>query len=87
MWVKIMCSSLPLSVLLAPSLSSSLPSHGQFGMMKDKRTPYEFDIHLPAFVRGPGITPGSVVGDPITNVDFYPTFLDIAGERGSSSNH
>lgn len=53
--------------------------HGQFGMMKDKRTPYEFDIHLPGYVRGPGITPGTSVLDAITNVDFFPTFLDIAG--------
>ena len=56
-----------------------LLSHGQFGMMKDKRTPYEFDIHLPAYVRGPNIKAGITVADPITNTDFYPTFLEIAG--------
>ena len=30
-------------------------------MLKDKRQPYEFDIHLPGAVRGPGIKPNSTL--------------------------
>jgi arylsulfatase A-like enzyme len=53
---------------------------GQYGVIKDKRLPYECDLHLPAFVRGPGIVPGTVVNDVILNIDFFPTFMDIAGD-------
>lgn len=52
---------------------------GQFAVVKDKRLPYETDIHLPAYVRGPGISQGIVVQDAVLNIDFFPTFLDIAG--------
>ncbi|EDQ84495.1 uncharacterized protein MONBRDRAFT_39257 [Monosiga brevicollis MX1] len=52
---------------------------GQFALMKDKRNPYESDIRIPGLARGPGIAPGTILNDPVTLVDFAPTFLDIAG--------
>ncbi|XP_037518895.1 N-acetylglucosamine-6-sulfatase [Rhipicephalus sanguineus] len=52
---------------------------GQFSMPKDKRHPYETDIHVPLLVRGPGIAAGRVEQGVALNVDLAPTFLDLAG--------
>lgn len=52
---------------------------GQFGLMKDKRLPYEFDIRIPGFVRGPGLPQNATTDTVVTMIDFGPTFLDIAG--------
>jgi N-acetylglucosamine-6-sulfatase len=52
---------------------------GQFRMPAGKQSAYDFDIHLPLVVRGPGIpargTPGQLVG----NIDLAPTFAAMAG--------
>ena len=59
------------------------------GLEKDaKQTPlrsgkanlYEGGIREPLIVRWPGVvTPGKTCGEPVTSVDFFPTFLEIAG--------
>ncbi|XP_069133680.1 N-acetylglucosamine-6-sulfatase-like [Argopecten irradians] len=51
---------------------------GQFSLPSDKRQLYQFDIHVPFMVRGPGITPGTINKDLVTNIDLAPTFLEIA---------
>ena len=41
---------------------------------------YEGGIRVPMIVRWPGVvSPGSTCDVPVTNVDFYPTFLSAAG--------
>ncbi|XP_033752610.1 N-acetylglucosamine-6-sulfatase-like [Pecten maximus] len=51
---------------------------GQFSLPSDKRQLYQFDIHVPFMVRGPGITPGTTSQDLVTSIDLAPTFLEIA---------
>jgi arylsulfatase A-like enzyme len=53
-----------------------LGDHGWF----DKRFMYEESLRMPLVVRFPGRTkPGSVNRDMVQNLDFAPTFLDVAG--------
>ena len=53
-----------------------LGDHGWF----DKRFMYEQSIRMPFLVRWPGVTkPGSAQEAMALNVDFAPTFLEIAG--------
>uniref|UniRef100_A0A8B9KA28 N-acetylglucosamine-6-sulfatase n=1 Tax=Astyanax mexicanus TaxID=7994 RepID=A0A8B9KA28_ASTMX len=59
---------------------------GQFSLPTDKRQLYEFDIHLPLLVRGPGIKPKQTLSDPVMNIDLAVTILDIAGVNVSALN-
>jgi arylsulfatase A-like enzyme len=53
-----------------------LGEHGLF----DKRFMYEESLRMPFLIRYPEkIKPGSVCNDIITNVDFAPTLLEMAG--------
>ena len=53
-----------------------LGDHGWY----DKRFMYEESLRMPLVVRYPGrIESGSVNGDIVSNLDFAPTFLDLAG--------
>ena len=51
-------------------------------LRSEKGTVYEGGIREPFIVRWPGVVrPGSTCAVPVSSVDFYPTFLDIAGEN------
>jgi arylsulfatase A-like enzyme len=53
-----------------------LGDHGLY----DKRFMYEESIRMPFLVRWPaGLAPATRVGTMVLNVDFAPTFLDLAG--------
>uniref|UniRef100_A0A8B9RCU4 N-acetylglucosamine-6-sulfatase n=1 Tax=Astyanax mexicanus TaxID=7994 RepID=A0A8B9RCU4_ASTMX len=58
---------------------------GQFSLPTDKRQLYEFDIHLPLLVRGPGIKPKQTLS-VMMNIDLAVTILDIAGVNVSALN-
>jgi len=52
---------------------------GQFNLAGGKQSPYEEDVHLPLYIRGPGVTPGSTVPHLVANIDLAITFADLAG--------
>ncbi|HEY0511667.1 MAG TPA: sulfatase, partial [Thermoanaerobaculia bacterium] len=52
---------------------------GQHRMLPGKYTPYETDIHMPLYVRGPGIAAGSSTSAATSSVDFAPTIAELAG--------
>jgi N-acetylglucosamine-6-sulfatase len=54
---------------------------GQHRLKPGKYTPYETDVHMPLFVRGPGIAPGSSTPLLTSSVDFAPTLADLAGVK------
>ena len=52
---------------------------GQLRLAGNKLHPYDNDLKIPFIARGPGILPNSVFSHVGENLDFGPTFLDLAG--------
>jgi arylsulfatase A-like enzyme len=51
---------------------------GDLGLY-DKRFMYEPGLRVPLIARGPGIKAGALPAQFVTNLDYAPTFLDLAG--------
>ena len=63
-------------VIYASDQGFFLGEHGFF----DKRFMYEEALRMPFVIRYPEkIKPGTIVNDIITNIDFAPTLLEMAG--------
>lgn len=63
-------------VIYASDQGWFLGEHGWY----DKRWMYEESLRMPLLVSWPGvITPGSVNTDLVQNLDFAPTFVEVAG--------
>jgi len=54
---------------------------GEHRLHAGKLTPYEEDIRVPLFIRGPGIKGGRVRTELVGNIDLAPTIAEIAGAR------
>jgi arylsulfatase A-like enzyme len=52
---------------------------GQHRLLSGKNTEFDEDLIVPLVVRGPGVAAGATVDVPTVNVDFAPTFVDLAG--------
>jgi N-acetylglucosamine-6-sulfatase len=52
---------------------------GEHGIPLGKQAPYEESIHVPLIVRGPGVPAGAVTDSIGLNIDFAPTFAELAG--------
>jgi arylsulfatase A-like enzyme len=53
-----------------------------------KSTLYEGGIREPLIIRWPPVVkPGSICNTPISNIDFYPTFLQLAGLKANQHRH
>ena len=62
--------------------TSMVPLRGSKGML------YEGGIRVPLIVRWPGrIMPGTASDVPVTGIDLYPTFLDLAQVEVSVAQH
>ena len=52
----------------------------------EKGSIYEGGIRVPFIVSQPGVVaPGTVSAEPVTGLDLYPTFLDVAGQPAIDS--
>ena len=60
--------------------------HGSYNY--GKTTLYESGVKVPLLVHWPnGIKPNSVYDEQVQNIDFAPTFLDLAGYKLNKKNH
>eukprot|EP00039_Didymoeca_costata_P023725 m.8033 g.8033 ORF g.8033 m.8033 type:complete len:597 (-) comp3823_c0_seq1:58-1848(-) len=60
---------------------------GEWRIGCSKQHPYESDVHVPFFARGPGIKPGTMMTQIAGNIDITPTLLDIAGVPDFAQGH
>lgn len=50
---------------------------GTHRLKQGKTTPFEEAVKVPLVVRGPGVRPGSTIGDLTSTVDLAPTFAEL----------
>lgn len=60
---------------------------GHHGMKHHKFTPYEEDVRVPLFIRGPGLAAGRRTDYQATMVDLPATILALAGAASAIQAH
>jgi arylsulfatase A-like enzyme len=71
-------------VIYASDQGFFMGEHGWF----DKRWIYEESLHMPFIIRWPGtVKPGTRFTEMIQNIDYAPTFTDIAGGTTPANLH
>ena len=60
--------------------------HG-IGYARGKTSIYPAGTHVPLYVKGPGIKTGRVIGAPVSQMDFNPTFLEAFGLAPIGKTH
>ncbi|MDA8051079.1 MAG: sulfatase-like hydrolase/transferase [Rhodospirillales bacterium] len=60
---------------------------GDHGIILKGPMMYEGLLRVGCILRGPGIPPGAVVGDPVSTLDLAATFYDYAGISPNSALH
>ncbi len=66
-------------VILDSDNGGVLPYTDNTPLRGGKQNTYEGGIRIPFLVAGPGVPAGTTCDTPITLVDLFPTFLEIAG--------
>jgi arylsulfatase A-like enzyme len=54
---------------------------GEHRIPGDKFLPFEESLRVPFILRGPGVPAGRTVRAHVSNIDFAPTLVDVAGAR------
>lgn len=71
-------------VIYASDQGFFMGEHGWF----DKRWIYEESLHMPFIIRWPGtVKPGTRFSEFIQNIDYAPTFMEIAGGKALQGLH
>lgn len=52
---------------------------GEHRLLFQKTVPYEESVHVPMIIRGGGFPAGTEVSELVSNIDFAPTLLELAG--------
>lgn len=66
-------------VILDSDNGGVLPYTDNTPLRGGKQNTYEGGIRIPFLVAGPGVPAGTTCDTPVTLVDLFPTFMDIAG--------
>ena len=59
---------------------------GQHNLAADKREPYDTDIRIPFYIKGPGVTAGRSLPYVTGMVDLPPTIMQLAGLATAGSD-
>jgi N-acetylglucosamine-6-sulfatase len=52
---------------------------GEHALPEGKQTAFDTDVRVPLIATGPGVPAGRTVPDSVQNIDFRPTFAELAG--------
>ncbi|HAX41231.1 MAG TPA: hypothetical protein DCY80_01580, partial [Solibacterales bacterium] len=61
------------------------PTTSNWPLREGKGHLYEGGVRVPLIIKGPGVRAGAVDDTPISSVDYFPTFNELAGLPASSN--